>query len=101
MYKVVSVDPIIVEAIRPITLSTPKFFIISKATAVEALPDIGRISIKGNISTGILHLLRKGDKICWNKSKIPEFLRALIAKNKAINVGKILNTVCIPLFGSY
>ena len=41
VYKVVSVEPIIVDAIIPIILSTPQFFIISVATAIELLPDIG------------------------------------------------------------
>lgn len=46
-----------------IVLSTPKFFIISKATAVEALPEIGRISINGNIWDGIFNRFKKGDNI--------------------------------------
>ncbi len=74
-------------------LSTPDVFIISKAIAVEALPEIGRISIRGKISEGIFNNPKKGEQAFSNKSKIPEFLRALIAKNKAIKVGKILITV--------
>lgn len=83
-----------------IILSTPKVFIISKATAVEALPDIGLINIKGNTSDGILHAVRTGDRMFWNKFKIPEFLSALTARNKATNVGNILITVCIPFFST-
>ena len=79
-----------------ITLSTPKFFIISKATAVDALPEIGRIIIKGKISDGILNRFKKGDKLFFSKSKIPEVLSALIAKKSAISVGKMLITVFIP-----
>ena len=81
-----------------IVLSTPKFFIISKAIAVEALPDIGRISINGKIAEGIFNKFKKGDKIFWNKSKIPELRKALTAKKRAIKVGKILITVFIPFF---
>lgn len=79
-------------------LSTPQFCIISKATAVDALPEMGRISIKGNTSEGTFNKLRKGESKCSSKSKIPEFLRALIAKNNAIKVGKILITVSMPSF---
>ena len=79
-------------------LSTPLIFIISKATAVEALPEIGRININGNISFGIFNNPKKGDKVFWIKSKMPEFLRALIAKNNAINVGNIFTTVSMPSF---
>lgn len=34
---------------------------MSKATAVDALPDIGLISIKGKISEGILARFKIGD----------------------------------------
>ncbi len=80
-----------------IVLSTPETFIISNATAVEALPEIGLISIKGSTWGGILSNPKKGDKAFWIKSKIPEFLSALIAKNNATRVGNILIVVAIPL----
>ena len=38
VYKVVSVDPIIVDAIIPILLSTPYSFMISVPIAIDALP---------------------------------------------------------------
>ena len=38
VYNVVSVEPIIVDAIIPILLSTPYWFIISVPIAIEALP---------------------------------------------------------------
>ena len=69
---------------------------MSNATAVDALPDIGRTSIRGRISDGILNKLSIGERILDNKSKIPEFLRALIAKNRPTSVGKIFITVLIP-----
>lgn len=72
-----------------IRLSTPKFFIISSAIAVDALPDIGLINIRGSSSDGILNKDNIGDRRFANNSKIPEFLRLLIAKNKATSVGKI------------
>ena len=81
-----------------IILSTPEFFIISSATAVEALPEIGRTNIRGNTSAGIFSKLKNGVRVFWSNSKIPEFLRALIAKNKATKVGKIFITVSIPSF---
>lgn len=62
---------------------------ISRATAVEALPEIGLISIKGRSSLGIFNKLRIGDKILWIKSKIPEFLSAEIARNNPTRVGNI------------
>lgn len=71
---------------------------ISKATAVEALPEIGRISINGKTSFGIFKIARRGESILCIKSKRPEFLRALIAKNNPTNVGKIFITVSIPSF---
>lgn len=77
-------------------LSTPKVFIISKATAVDALPEIGLTNIKGSNSEGILIIPRKGESNLSNKSKMPEDLRAFMARNKAIRVGKILTTVLIP-----
>ena len=44
-----------------IRLSTPKFFIISSATAVEALPEIGRTNISGKTSTGIFNKASIGE----------------------------------------
>jgi len=64
-----------VDVIVPIRLSTPKFFIISIATAVDALPEIGRISIKGNTSEGILKIHKIGEnhdgasQMDWNRAK--------------------------------
>ena len=52
VYKVVSVAPIITDAINPTIESTPLFFIISVATANEALPEIGLNNARGNISFG-------------------------------------------------
>lgn len=46
-----------------IILSTPDIFIISNATAVEALPDIGRTNIKGNTSEGIFSKFSKGEVV--------------------------------------
>ena len=84
-----------------IRLSTPEFFIISKATAVDALPEIGRMSINGNTSPGIFKIFKNGERIFWNRSKIPEFRNALIAKNSPMSVGKILITVSTPSFAPY
>ena len=87
-----------VDVIVPIRLSTPKFFIISIATAVDALPEIGRISIKGNTSEGMLKIHKIGERSFSNRSRMPEVLSALIARNNPINVGNILITVSIPSF---
>ena len=81
-----------------IMLSTPQVFMISKATAVEALPEIGLINIKGKTSEGIFSKFKKGDREFFIKSKIPEYRRALIARKRAIRVGNILTTVSIPFF---
>ena len=69
---------------------------MSNATAVDALPDIGRTSIRGRIADGILNTLRIGERMLDNISKIPEFLSALIAKKRPTRVGKIFITVLIP-----
>ena len=45
--------------------------------------------IRGIKNTPVLDILP-------NKSRIPEFLKALIARNKPTNVGKIFITVLIP-----
>lgn len=82
-------------------LSTPKCFIISRATAVEALPEIGLTNIRGRISPGIWRKRRTGERKDCIKSKIPEFLKALIAKNSPIRVGNILTTVSIPSLAPY
>ena len=59
VYKVVSVDPIIVAAIKPILLSTPDLLIISVAIAIEALPDMGLINANGIISLGNSTIFKK------------------------------------------
>ena len=76
VYKVVSVDPITIEAISPNLLSTPKFFIISVATAIEALPEIGLNSASGAISLGKLTIFKTGVNIFTIISIIPELLNA-------------------------
>lgn len=53
VYKVVSVDPMITDANIPIKESTPYVFIISVATAIDALPEIGLNIASGKISPGI------------------------------------------------
>ncbi len=60
------------------------------------LPEIGRINISGKSSEGMVSTFRIGESILDIKSIIPEVLKALIAKNNAINVGNILITVSIP-----
>lgn len=65
---------------------------------MDALPEIGLISIKGKTSDGIFSKPKKGDNEFFSKSKIPEYLRALIARKRAIRVGNILTTVSTPFF---
>ena len=86
----VSVEPIITDAINPIFESTPKFFIISVATATEALPEIGLINASGKISVGKLTMFKSGFKNFTTTSIIPELLSAPIATNNPTNVGKML-----------
>ena len=93
---VVSVEPIIVPAIKPINESTPNLDIISVATAIEALPDIGLSKARGSIWLGNLKKLNSGFKILVKKSIIPEALSKYIDKNNPNNVGKIFNIICIP-----
>ena len=98
VYNVVSVDPIIVDAINPIRLSTPFFDIISVATAIDALPDIGRNNASGIISAGILNVSIIGFIMFIISSINPELLSAPTAKNIPTNVGNIFTTTCIPSF---
>ena len=80
-----------VEAVLPIKLSTPKFFIISVASAIDAFPEIGRNSAKGIISFGKFNKFNIGDKKLTKKSIIPEFFNKLIETNKPTKVGNIFN----------
>jgi len=89
VYKVVSVEPIIVELIKPINESTPYFVMISVATAIEALPDIGRRIARGKISEGIFAKLRRGKAIFVIASITPDCLNTLIDKKSPSNVGKM------------
>ena len=98
VYKVVSVEPIITEAIKPIFESTPKFFIISVAIAIEPLPDIGLNNASGITSLGNWIIFKTGFKKFTIASIIPELLSAPIATNNPISVGKILNTISRPSF---
>ena len=101
VYMVVSVEPIITDAISPILLSTPKLFIISVAIAIEPLPDIGLSIASGSISLGTLKVLNIGFIIFITKSIVPEFLSITIAKNNPTNVGKIFITISIPSFAPF
>ena len=98
VYIVVSVDPISVEAIFPIKLSTPQFFIISTAIAVDALPEIGLNIASGIISLGIPSKFVAGLIIFITISIIPELLKAPIATNSPTNVGNIPITIFNPSF---
>ena len=89
VYKVVSVDPIMVELINPINESTPKLFIISVATATEALPEIGRSIARGRISVGTFNKFRIGRAKFVIASIIPEALKILIDKNNPKSVGNM------------
>lgn len=98
VYIVVSVEPISVDAIFPIKLSTPQFFIISTAIAVDALPDIGLNIASGIISLGIPSKFVAGLIIFITMSIIPELLRAPIATNSPTKVGNIPITIFSPSF---
>ena len=96
VYKVVSVEPIITEAIKPILESTPLFFIISVARANDALPDIGLNKARGNISFGKLKKLKIGSISFVIKFIIPELFNKPMAKNSPINVGNIVIVISKP-----
>ena len=98
VYSVVSVDPIIVDAINPILVSTPKFVIISVAIAIEALPDIGLRIARGKTSIGKLNKLTIGFVKLIIPSIIPDVLNAPIATNKHKSVGNKFITVLAPFF---
>lgn len=98
VYKVVSVEPIIVEAINPIKESTPYLVIMSVATAIEALPEIGLKIARGKISEGILKIIRIGLIRLVIASMIPDSLKTLIERNSPKRVGKILYIIFIPSF---
>ena len=101
VYIVVSVEPIIVAAIKPINESTPKFFIMSVATAIDPLPEIGLNNASGIISRGMCNKFKIGDNKLIIKSKRPELLNAPIAKNNPISVGKIFITIFNPSFAPF
>ena len=92
----VSVDPIMVEAISPMVLSTPHCEMMSVATAIEALPEMGLNMASGMISAGIFSMVRSGDRIFTIKSMRPDARNALMAKKIPIRVGKMLYTICNP-----
>ena len=96
VYKVVSVEPIIVEAIFPIKLSTPKVFIISVAMAIEPLPDIGLKMASGIISGGKLNSDNNGEAKFIINSNTPEWRKLLIATNRPIKVGKMFKVILMP-----
>ena len=96
VYKVVSVDPIIIAANFPINESTPFCFIISVAIAKDPLPEIGLSNANGIISFGILKISKNGDNIFIINSIIPEFLSNPIAKNNPIRVGNIFKIISKP-----
>jgi len=96
VYRVVSVDPIIVDVINPTTLSTPYLVIISVPMAIEALPEIGLKIANGIISFGIPKLFKTGDIIFIKLSIIPELLKTPIATKSPISVGINPITIFIP-----
>ena len=96
MYNVVSVDPIITEAKIPIKESTPLFFIISVAIAIEALPEIGLSNASGTTSPGKFKNVNIGVIILIIKSKIPELFNIPIETNNPTNVGNIFKLISTP-----
>lgn len=101
VYSVVSVEPIITDAIKPILLSTPCCVIISVATAIDALPDIGLNNASGIICAGIFIVFNIGSIICTINSIIPELLNTPTAKNIPNNVGNKFITISIPSFAPF
>ena len=93
VYNVVSVDPIITEAKIPIKESTPLFFIISVAIAIEALPEIGLNKARDTTSLGNFTKLKIGVIILVIAFNIPELLSIPIATNNPINVGNIFKFI--------
>lgn len=98
VYIVVSVEPISVDAICPISESTPYVFIISTAIAVEALPDIGLSMASGIISFGMFIRFVTGLSMFITRSNIPDVLSTPIATNNPISVGNMLIIIFIPSF---
>ena len=91
----------IVEAIKPIFVSTPYLVIISVAIAIEALPDIGLKMASGKTSGGKLINAINGFISFTSASITPDVLKAPIAINKHNNVGNNSITVFAPSFGQY
>ena len=91
----VSVDPIIVDVINPILLSTPYVFIIFVAIASDALPEIGLNIASGITSLGkpILDVIPDNNTVIM--FNIPELLSAPIAKNSPKRVGNIFITLIV------
>ncbi len=96
VYNVVSVEPIIVDVINPINESTLYLFIISMATAIEALPEIGLKMASGSISEGIFNILKNGFNKFVMAEITPDSLSKLIDKKRPSSVGNILYIIFKP-----
>ncbi len=93
VYKVVSVAPIIIQAVLAAMESAGFFPSISSSTAKEPLPEIGRISISGVHSEGNPRKEVIGSSKCESPSAAPELLNIPIAVIISISVGQSSNAV--------
>lgn len=92
-YKVVSLDPIIVDAIFPTKLSGPCTFNVSLNNAKAPPPEIDLITPKGTTSAGILKTVKMGSNKFTKSVIAPEVLNKLTATTTASIVGNIFNIV--------
>ena len=86
-YSVVSVDPCITDDKSPIKLSGPYVLKILVSIARVAVPEIGLISARGNISIGRLKTIKSGLNKFKTNDKNPLFIKILTLKIIARKVG--------------
>ena len=84
------------EATREAKLSAPHLLYISARTALEALPETGRVSMSGNISAGMPIFVATGESRREMKSAAPDAENMDTATRSAVSVGKSFTQVESP-----
>ena len=97
----VSDDPIITDAQRPIKLSAPYVFNKSLTVASAALPDIGRIIDIGTSCAGNPIFDSAGESMLQTMSKNPDALNIETATISPTNEGNIFIDVLNPFFAPF
>lgn len=86
------------DAQRPAKLSAPTCSNSSTKDAVEALPEKGRVSKRGNNSAGTPIVPKRGERKLESSSIAPDAFNIETPTMSAQSVGKRLIAVCSPCF---